>query len=291
MRRHLAVSTRLLAAVAALAVLAAGALAQDAAAVISAAARAIGAENITSITYSGSAANINFGQTKSISGPYALSTAITNYVRSLDLSRPASRASGTTLAAQVPGFPPPQPGTLNQNIGPNNTAWTQQLEIWTTPWGFLKGAAANNATIRSQRISGTRYNVVSWMTPQKAPSGAAYTVRGYINEANLVARVETWVEHPILGDLQVESEYSDYRDFGGAKVPVRIVQKRAGWPTFEATITSASANPANIAELMTPPPPPQRAAGAAGAAGRGGAGGGPPAPPTVGSEKLADGVY
>jgi len=68
MRRHLAVSTRLLAAVAALAVLAAGALAQDAAAVISAAARAIGAENITSITYSGSAANINFGQTKSIAG-------------------------------------------------------------------------------------------------------------------------------------------------------------------------------------------------------------------------------
>ena len=127
MIRKLVVSSALVSA------LAAGALAQDAAAVISTAARAMGAENLTAITYAGSAANINFGQTKSISGPYALSTAITNYVRSLDLSRPASRASGTTLAAQVPGFPPPQPGTLNQIIGPNNTAWTQQLEIWTTP--------------------------------------------------------------------------------------------------------------------------------------------------------------
>lgn len=282
MFRRLAVSTLVVA------MLATRALAQDAPTVISAASKAIGAENLTSITYSGSAANTNFGQTKSISGPYVLSTTITNYTRSIDLSRPASRASGTTLAAAIPGFPAPQPGTLNQNIGPNNAAWTQQLEIWTTPWGFLKGAAANNATVRSERIKGTRYNVVSWTTPQKAPSGEAYTVRGYINEQNLVARVVTWVEHPIAGDLPVESEYSDYRDFGGAKVPAKMVQKRAGWPTFEATIMNASANPANIAELTTPPPAPQRAGGAGG--GRGGAGGAP-APPAVGSEKLADGVY
>jgi hypothetical protein len=137
------------------------------------------------------------------------------------------------------------------------------------------------------------------MTPLKAPSGLAYTVTGYINDQNMVERVETSVEHPILGDLQVESAYTDYKDFGGLKVPGKIVQKRAGWPTFEATITSASANPTNIVQLLTPPPAPARggapggAPGAPGAAaaGRGGAPGGPPAPPAVASEKLADGVY
>ena len=83
----------------------------------------------------------------------------------------------------------------------------------------------------------------------------------------MVERVETWVEHPVLGDLLVDTTYSDYKDFGGVKVPSKIVQKRAELTTFEATITAATANPPNIKELLTPPAP---AAGVAGAGGRGG---------------------
>jgi glyoxylase-like metal-dependent hydrolase (beta-lactamase superfamily II) len=244
----------------------------------------MGAEGLTSLTYSGSAANGNFGQSKTISGPLAVTT-ITNYTRAIDLGKPASRATGATMPPTIPGAPPPAPGTFNQNITPANQAWTQQLEIWVTPWGFLKGAAANAATVRSQRLGGKTYNIVSWMPPQKAPSGQAYRLNGYINDQNMIERVETWVEHPILGDLHVETSYSNYQDFGGLKVPTRVVQKRAGLTTFEATITSATANPPNLAELMTPPTPP--AAGGA----QGGRGGGPAAPPTVQSEKMAEGVY
>jgi glyoxylase-like metal-dependent hydrolase (beta-lactamase superfamily II) len=272
-----------------------GATAQDAKTVIGNASKAMGADTVNAITYSGSAANVNFGQTKRLSGPYVLNTTITNYTRAISLTQPASRATGTTMTPAAPGAPPAQPGAFNQNITPANAGWTQQLEIWTTPWGFLKGASTNNATARSQRIGGKTYNIVSWMTPQKAPSGISYTVTGYINDQNMVERVETWVEHPILGDMSVESTYTDYRDFGGVRVPGKMVQKRAGWPTFEATITSASANPANITALLTPPPAPQRGGGApqggAPAAARGGAPAGPPAPPAVQSEKLADGVY
>ena len=105
----------------------------------------------------------------------------------------------------------------------------------------------------------------------------------------MVERVETWVEHPVVGDLLVETTYSDYQDFGGLKVPTKIVQKRADLQTFEATITSAAANPANIAQLLTPPPAPGGAPGAAG--GRGAAPAGPAAAPAVQSEKMAEGVY
>jgi glyoxylase-like metal-dependent hydrolase (beta-lactamase superfamily II) len=263
-----------------------GAAAQDANTVVSNASKAMGAESLNSITYSGSASNGNFGQSKTIAGPLAMTT-ITNYTRAIDLTQPASRASGPTMPPTIPGAPP-QPGNFNQNITPANAAWTQQMEIWITPWGFLKGAAANNASVRSQRIDGRTYNVVSWMTPQKSPSGQAYRLNGYINDQNMVERVESWVEHPILGDLPVDTSYSNYQDFGGLKVPTRIVQKRAGLQTFDATITSASANPANIAELLQPPPQ----AGRGGApAGRGGAAAGPPAAPTVQSERLAEGVY
>src|SRR5688500_1200933 len=117
------------------------AFAQDAGSVIGNASRAMGAEGLSSITYSGSASAGNFGQSKSIAGPLAVTT-ITNYTRAIDLTQPASRATGTTMPPAIPGGPPPQPGTFNQNITAASTAWTQQLEIWVTPWGFLKGAAA-----------------------------------------------------------------------------------------------------------------------------------------------------
>ena len=65
---------------------------------------------MNSITYSGSASTGNFGQSKSIAGPLAV-TAIANYTRAIDLAQPASRASGTTMPPASPGGPPPQPGT------------------------------------------------------------------------------------------------------------------------------------------------------------------------------------
>ena len=103
---------------------------------------------------------------------------------------------------------------------------------------------------RDRPLATDRRQDVQRRVVDDAPEGAVrrrlHGVTGYINDQNMVERVETWVEHPILGDLPVESTYTEYRDFGGVKVPGKIVQKRAGWPTFEATITSASANPANI---------------------------------------------
>ena len=68
-----------------------------------------------------------------------------------------------------------------------------------TPWGFLKGAAANNATTRTQNVSGRRFHVVTWNAPVKSPGGAPYRVVGYINaQNNYVERVETWLENPDL---------------------------------------------------------------------------------------------
>jgi glyoxylase-like metal-dependent hydrolase (beta-lactamase superfamily II) len=271
-----------------MAMLSVSTVAEDAKTVLEDASRAMGAAGLSSITYSGAAALGNFGQSRTISFRLA-STTIRNYTRTIDFTQPASRATGDTLPPAVPGGPPPQPGTFDQTITPATAAWAQQLQIWVTPWGFLQGAAANKATVRSQKIDGIAYKVVTWIPAQKAPSGHAYQVVGYINPQSMVDRVETWVEHPIFGDLHVETTYSNYKDVGGLKVPTKISQKQAGMETFVAVITGVLANPPNLAQLMTPPPAPGR--GGTPAAGRGGAAGDPPAPPAVASEKLADGVY
>jgi glyoxylase-like metal-dependent hydrolase (beta-lactamase superfamily II) len=254
-------------------------VAQDARTVVEDASRAMGVAGLTSITYSGSAAIGNFGQSRTISFGLA-STAIRNYTRTIDFTQPASVATGDA----VPPF--------NQTITPASTAWAQQLQIWVTPWGFLRGAAAGNADVRSRKIGGITYKVVTWTPAWKAPSGQAYRVVGYINPQGMVDRVETWVEHPIMGDLHVETSYSDYQDFGGLKAPTRISQKQAGMETFVVAIGEVRANPGNLAQLMAPPPAPGRGGTSAPASG------GAPAPaaggalaPAAASEQLAGGVY
>ena len=71
---------------------------------------------------------------------------MSDYVRSIDFTQSTSRATGQTFAAPVTGGPAVA-AVFQQNITSANTVWAQQLEIWITPWGFLKGAAADNATV------------------------------------------------------------------------------------------------------------------------------------------------
>jgi glyoxylase-like metal-dependent hydrolase (beta-lactamase superfamily II) len=284
--------------------------AQNAGTVIANASKAMGVDGLNSVHFYGSGANYALGQSNNANGPWPR-TNLNDYVRAIDFTQPASRASAVTWAVPVTGGAAAQ-GAFNQNITPQNDAWAQQLEIWITPWGFLKGAQANNATARNQTIDRQRYHVLTWMTPERSPSGQQYRVVGYVNaRTNLVDRVETWLEHPIFGDMHIEALYTHYRDSNGLKFPAEMVQKRGGWPTFEAQILGAHANPQNIQALLQPPAggrggAPGAAPGGRGAAPAGGQrGGGPPAggPPAGGrgggappaqaeaSEKLGEGVY
>lgn len=257
------------------------AMAQDAKAVIDAASKAMGTVGMHSITYSGAASVGNFGQSRTISFGLA-STAIRNYTRTIDFTRPASRAIGEATPPAGRGAPPPQPRPYEETIDADSP-WAQQLSIWVTPWGFLRGAAANNAVLKTRKIGDVSYRTLTWSPAQKAPSGASYQVTGYIGPQNLVDRVETFVEHPIFGDMRVEVLYQNYRDFGGVMSPTRIAERRMGMEMFVAGVQSITANPANLAQLMTAPSP--------GAVPTGRAGGAPTSTPAVASEKLGEGVY
>jgi glyoxylase-like metal-dependent hydrolase (beta-lactamase superfamily II) len=71
----------------------------------------------------------------------------------------------------------------------------------------------------------------------------------------LLERVNTWMPNPILGDTLVETTYSDYRDFGGAKFPTKIVQKQGGFPVLELTVSDVQPNAAANIEVPKSPPP------------------------------------
>jgi glyoxylase-like metal-dependent hydrolase (beta-lactamase superfamily II) len=282
-----------------LAFLGSAALAQDAKTVIANAQTALG--NLKSITYSGSAKDVAFQQCGAnaaamiCKGTHDPMRPINNYVRVIDLAAPASRATGATNNIGGGGSTTVTPGTFFLGVTPQQAdvsqPWAGSVEFYLTPWGFLKGAAENNATVSRRRVDGKNYNVLTWSPKVTAPSGKNYVINGYVNERNLVDRVETWLGDNIMGDMHVLATYTGWKDFGGVMAPAKIVQTRGGWPFFEVDVTAARANPEDAATLV-PAPAPAGGRGGGGGAPAGGRGGGGGAPAlTVTSEKLGDGLY
>ena len=248
--------------------------AQDARTAVANASKAMGADSLRSVQYTGSGYDFAFGQAYSPTSPWP-KFAVKSYTRSIDFEHPASQATRVRTQFENPprgGGQQPLAGEQTQNqtiiVGPN-TPWAQQLEILVTPHGFLKAAATKPVTVRTQTTGGKRYTVVTFTGDNKAP------VNGYINDQNLVERVETRIDNPMLGDMVYESLYSDYKDYNGVKFPSHVVQNQGGWPLLDLTVSDVKPNAAAAIQ-------PQAGAGGAAQAN---------APAGVPTEKIADGVY
>ncbi len=260
------------------------AVAQDAKTVIANAQKALG--DVKSITYSGSAKDVAFQQCGANStdtvchGPHNPMRPINNYVRVIDLSAPASRATGTTNNIGAGGSTAVAAGTFFQQVS------AQQADV-SSPMGGICGTLHHplgfpKRCVREQRDREQEegaYNVLTWSPKVKAPSGKNYVINGYVNDKNVVERVETWLDENIMGDMHILAVYLGWKDFGGVMAPVKIVQTRGELPFFEVDVTSAKANPTDVSTLVPAP------AGRGGPGGPGGAGaakgGGPPVLPPL----------
>jgi glyoxylase-like metal-dependent hydrolase (beta-lactamase superfamily II) len=261
---------------AALLVVAGSTRAQDARAVIADASKAMGVETLNTVEYSATGFDFVLGQAYNPSSPWP-KFINKSYTRVIDFRTPASKVD----RIRVQGENPPRGGGQQPIIGEQSqsqtiivsqaTPWAQQLEIWMTPHGFIRAATANNATVTAQTVGGKRYQVLTFTGQNKAK------VNGYINDQGLVERVETWIDSAYLGDMHFEALYSDYKDAGGVKFPMKIVQRQGDYPIFDLTVSDVKVNAA--VTIAAPQ-------GGGGAAAGGGA-----APAGVPTEKLADGIY
>lgn len=258
---------------------AAHASAQDAKAVLAQATQAMGMANVRSITVGGTASYGNFGQSRGLSFGLA-STTLRDYAWTLDFERGVARATGMAAPPGAPNGVPP--GPFEELITPDSPG-IKQLEMWTTPWGFLKGAAMGPITMKSTKVDApgaapndTVYRAITWVPPFKSTSGRPYKIVGYIGPTNMVDKVETWIDHPLMGDLEVMVSYDKYADSKGLKVPVEVSRKYIGMEVFVARLVSATANPPDLAARLTASMPT--------AAPR-------VVPAPLASEKMADGVY
>jgi glyoxylase-like metal-dependent hydrolase (beta-lactamase superfamily II) len=223
---------------------------------LEAAVDALGANELKSIEYSGTGKWFQFGQAPNPTVPWPAFN-VTAFTASIDYQTPAARVQMERIQVVEPDRVRPAPvqqrpvqvvsGTHAWNIAspPGAAAGTapapqpqpaavqeRTMEIWTTPHGFLKAAAANSAA--SQRAEdGTE---VSFTMDGK------YRYVGRINGQGHVERVQTWIDNPVLGDTPIDIRYSDYRDFNGVLFPARIVRSQGGHPVLDLTIAAVTAN-------------------------------------------------
>lgn len=231
-----------------LALLTTAASAQDAKTVVDNAVKAMGARNLGSIRYTGTGVNFALGQAVNPSSPWPKFN-VKSYERIIDFDAGATSQTMVRTQAENPprgGGQQPIVGERNETVT-NGTAqpWPQKFEVWVSPIGFLKGAEAAAPTVQPKTVGAKKYNVVSYTVDNK------YKVSGYIDDQNMVTKVETLVENPVLGDMPVEAEFSDYKEFHGMKFPAKILEKQGGYPVLDLTVNDANRN---IVAGVTQPP-------------------------------------
>lgn len=187
-----------------LAALPATSQAQDLNTVINNVTKAMGSANLKTIRYSGSGSS--YTGEKSV-------VWVKSYIRDIDLAAPASRVQ----IVREQGSPAVDVKE-SQNIG-TDAPWPKQVELWTNPWEFVKAASANSATVTSQTVFGQKFTVVTFTLQNK------YKVSGFVNDQNMIEKIQAWIEP---NETPVETVYRDYQDFNGLKSPTMIIEKQGG---------------------------------------------------------------
>jgi hypothetical protein len=198
---------RLLALFAVLALMVGTAAAQDARAVLQAAAKNIGADTLKTIQFTGTGMNAAFGQSYSPDTDWPRFE-VTSYTEIIDYENKSAREQ---IARRQGNNPPqggggtPLQGEQQQHFVVNgNYAWNmqgstanpapavaevRQLDIWLTPHGFLKAALAGNPTAYTTMSqipgqTGRRVTVISYQ--QFVQFGIGETREGRASDENSI---------------------------------------------------------------------------------------------------------
>jgi glyoxylase-like metal-dependent hydrolase (beta-lactamase superfamily II) len=144
---------------------------------------------------------------------------------------------GFAWGAAVAGNPAPNPSAVP----------LRQHELWTTtPHGALKAAAKYNAKSGSASVDGRRYDTLAFLVPGQLSATL------YLDEMKRVVRIESLMPHPVLGDTPVITEFSDWKDMAGLKMPTRVRQRQGAGGAEVLNLVIAEASVDTPVEIDVP---------------------------------------
>jgi len=201
--------------------------------VINDAAAALGGRDrilaVKSLVIEGDGANGNLGQ--DLTPERAVQTfTLTNYKREIDVAGSRTRVEQTRTPT-FPYFQGQQPqrqilgvaGDVGYNVAPDGSATRvanaiakdRRVEIFHHPLTIVRAALAPDATLANARTANGQ-KVVDVTT-----NGTTFTL-AIDATTNLPTRVVSMADNLNLGDVAVETAFSDYQDVNGLKLPSRL---------------------------------------------------------------------
>ncbi len=259
---------------------------KDAAAAMGGSARILA---LKSLVIEGDGTQYNLGQDL-LPGASGETFTVTSYKRTIDLGTGRVR----TELTRKPNFtyfqgPLPQKqasgidGTVGYNIAANGTVThvttavvnERRTDFLQHPIIALRAALDPKATLTNPRTQGN-LSLIDVATAD----GLTFTLV-VDNKTKLPSKVSTLADNAVLGDIAVNTQFADYRDVGGLKLPARLTSKTDDFTTSAIRVSGQTLD-AVTGDLAAPAVTTPADAAPASAT---------PPPPTVTVEELAKGIW
>lgn len=136
------------------------------------------------------------------------------------------------------------------NAGPINSAVPAPValearihDLWTTtPHGAIAAAKKHGATPSAATVDGQAVTAYAFTVPGRL----AATV--YVDAEGRVPRIDSRMPHPVMGDTEVVTRFSDYKPAGALQFPMRIRQSAGAFEVLDLAVQEVKVDvPAAIA--------------------------------------------
>lgn len=213
--------------------------------------------SIETLILEGNGEAYNFGQNQNPAGELPKFT-VTELRRVMDFSGGRWRQEAMRTPTFLTANPPARQiqgvmGDVAYNVSPQGaasrasarTAMDRAAELYHHPVGILREALGTEANLTNVRKEGGQ-DVVD-VSP---PSGATYSL--YVDESTkLPSKVVSRTSNPVLGDVLMETDFSDYTETDGLKLPAVITSRLDGQVVAVTRVTATKVN-ADPGDLEAP---------------------------------------
>ena len=223
-------------------------------------AKAMGADKVKSIEYSGAGNQYALGQPETPTSPWPRFS-VPEYKITINYDTGSMIRDKVVANGDLPkrgGGRAPAKGRERQISGlSGKTAWSVRRgstrpsgsarlkhTLWLSPHGVVKAVQAAKSEAKMRTSGGKDYKTFSF------GAKGAFQATAWFGRHNMLRGVDSTIFNAVYGDLPVRTLYSDYKKFDGVPFPTKIKVISAGFPTMDVTIKSVKINAA--ADIKAP---------------------------------------